>query len=158
MDEANHNPRKRPRPVVSCLRCRDKKLKCDRTAPCENCVKASIAHTCTYKRNGDVASSEVTPAPATAVANPVEDLQQRMARVEELLGIKSGSIAVAVEKTQNQSLGTVVVKGDRSVYHGQNDRVTLLNQVCHDPIKMPTFRYNFEFRLTLIVPGRQRVH
>jgi hypothetical protein len=105
-----------------------------------------------------VASSEVTPAPATAVANPVEGLQQRMARVEELLGIKSGSIAVAVEKTQNQSLGTVVVKGDRSVYHGQNDRVTLLNQVCHDPIKMPTFRYNFEFRLTLIVPGRQRVH
>jgi hypothetical protein len=27
-------------------------------------------------------------------------------------------------------LGMVVVNGDRSHYHGQTDRVTLLNQVC----------------------------
>jgi hypothetical protein len=135
MDDLNHNPRKRPRPVVSCLRCRVKKLKCDRAAPCENCVKASIAHTCTYKRNEHVASNEVTRAPSTVGSNPVEDLQQRMARVEELLGIKSGALSVAVDRTRHQNLGTVVVKGDRSVYHGQNDRVTLLNQVCHSPTK-----------------------
>jgi len=67
----------------------------------------------------------------TAV-HPLEDLQLRMAKVEELLGISPGPLAQAVEKTAPQMLGMVVVKGDRSVYHGQNDRVTLLNQVCFD--------------------------
>ncbi|KAF2821649.1 hypothetical protein CC86DRAFT_426013 [Ophiobolus disseminans] len=128
MDDSNPNPRKRPRPVVSCLRCRDKKLKCDRTAPCENCIKASTAHSCTYKRSGHVSSNEVTPVPGVATANSLEDLQIRMARVEEMLSVQSGTLTQAVEKTKQHSLGTVVVKGDRSVYHGQNDRVTLLNQ------------------------------
>jgi hypothetical protein len=74
--------------------------------------------------------NEVTPVPGVATTGSLEDLQLRMARVEEMLGVKSGALAQALEKTQQHSLGTVVVKGDRSVYHGQNDRVTLLNQVC----------------------------
>jgi Fungal Zn(2)-Cys(6) binuclear cluster domain. len=37
--------RKRPRPVVSCLRCREKKLKCDRVVPCQNCVNRAAART-----------------------------------------------------------------------------------------------------------------
>jgi hypothetical protein len=129
MDEGTS--RKRPRPVVSCLRCRDKKLKCDRTTPCENCVKASTAHTCTYQRNGQVTVKELTPVPATAIAS-LEDLQLRLARVEELLGLKSGGLLAAPDKSNGAPLplGTVIVKGNRSVFHGQNDRVTLLNQVC----------------------------
>ncbi|KAH7075239.1 hypothetical protein FB567DRAFT_597167 [Paraphoma chrysanthemicola] len=60
----------------------------------------------------------------------LEDLQVRLARVEELLGLKSEGLPTVAEKTlrASQPLGTVVVKGDRSVFHGQNDRVTLLNQ------------------------------
>jgi hypothetical protein len=128
MDEAN--PRKRPRPVVSCLRCRHKKLKCDRTAPCENCVKASTADTCTYNQNGHITTKDTTPATAAATENSLEDLQLRMLKVEELLGIK-GKILDGTndEAMLPQVLGTVVVKGNRSIYHGQNDRVTLLNQV-----------------------------
>ncbi|KAJ4375870.1 hypothetical protein N0V83_001148 [Neocucurbitaria cava] len=89
MDDATS--RKRPRPVVSCLRCRDKKLKCDRTAPCENCVKASTANTCTYNRTGISLAKQngehSTPAPNGIVpTNSLEELQLRLAKVEELLG------------------------------------------------------------------------
>lgn len=135
MDDSSS--RKRPRPVVSCLRCRDKKLKCDRTAPCENCVKASTANTCTYNRNGvspaKVEQGHSTPSASSyAAIGSLEDLQARMAKVEELLGV-ARSHHTRAEKpapaTPLPLLGTVVVKGNRSVYHGQNDRVTLLNQV-----------------------------
>ncbi|KAI9716677.1 MAG: hypothetical protein M1812_005215 [Candelaria pacifica] len=43
-------PQKRPRPVLSCIDCRRKKLKCDRSLPCTQCWKAGIALQCTYKK------------------------------------------------------------------------------------------------------------
>lgn len=51
MDNGNE-ARKRPRPVVSCLRCRDKKLRCDRSIPCTNCAKVNIASDCVYNSQG----------------------------------------------------------------------------------------------------------
>lgn len=41
-------PQKRPRPVLSCVECRRKKLKCDRLLPCEQCRKAYQSAQCTY--------------------------------------------------------------------------------------------------------------
>jgi hypothetical protein len=128
MDEIN--PRKRPRPIVSCLRCRQKKLKCDRVAPCENCVKTSTASTCTYNQNGRTTAKDTNEHSAVGITNSLEDLQLRMAKVEEFLGINSRQLAGVNEvATSGHVLGTVVVKGNRSIYHGQNDRATLLNQV-----------------------------
>lgn len=126
MEESN--PRKRPRPVVSCLRCRDKKLKCDRTAPCENCIKAQTSNSCTYHRNNNARSKECAPAP-TPTTDVVEDLQLRLTKVEELLGLQSRQGVCSTEDAKQQPIGTVVVKGTRSMFHGQNDRTTLLNQV-----------------------------
>ncbi|KAF2621413.1 hypothetical protein BU25DRAFT_426557 [Macroventuria anomochaeta] len=125
MDESN--PRKRPRPVVSCLRCRDKKLKCDRTSPCENCVKAQIADSCTYQRGLNAPSKESPPV-SIATTNAVEDLQSRLAKVEELLGIRTSKSHSPAEDAKPHVIGSVVVKGNRSIFHGQNDRTTLLNQ------------------------------
>ena len=127
MDESH--PRKRPRPVVSCFRCRDKKLKCDRVSPCQNCVKGNIADTCTYQRGMNGFSKESSSGPTTS-ANVVEDLQARLIRVEELLGIRnSKQPSSPVAEATPQAIGTVVVKGNRSIFRGQNDRTTLLNQV-----------------------------
>jgi hypothetical protein len=138
------NPRKRPRPVVSCLRCRDKKLKCDRTSPCENCIKAQIPDTCTFQRNASVSSKESPPV-STVTASAVEELQSRLAKVEELLGIRSSKPVKAAEDAKPHAIGTVVVKGSRSIFHGQNDRTTLLNQVrassrTHPRIFLPITR------------------
>ncbi|KAK9801086.1 putative Zn(2)-C6 fungal-type domain-containing protein [Seiridium cardinale] len=43
---------KRPRPVKSCIECRNRKLKCDRLCPCSQCQKSS--RTCRYAADGDV--------------------------------------------------------------------------------------------------------
>ena len=54
-------PQKRPRPVLSCLECRRKKLKCSRTLPCIQCTKASRATYCSYNEYpSDIASPEAT--------------------------------------------------------------------------------------------------
>lgn len=129
MDELN--PRKRPRPVVSCLRCRDKKLKCDRSSPCENCVKVQLADSCTYQRGLNMASKE-SPSVSSSNINVVEDLQARLARVEGMLGIRGSYRPTSNDSTEEvkpHAIGTVVVKGSRSIFHGQCDRTTLLNQV-----------------------------
>ncbi|KAH9910114.1 fungal-specific transcription factor domain-containing protein [Xylariomycetidae sp. FL2044] len=63
---------KAPR-VLACVLCQNRKIKCDRNSPCANCIKANV--TCTPS----------TPAPARKRRRPNQDLQQRLARCEELL-------------------------------------------------------------------------
>ncbi|KAI0167165.1 fungal-specific transcription factor domain-containing protein [Hypoxylon sp. FL1284] len=63
---------KSPR-VLACVLCQNRKIKCDRRTPCSNCIKANV--TCTPS----------TPAPARKRRRPNQDLQQRLARCEELL-------------------------------------------------------------------------
>lgn len=182
--------RKRPRPVVSCLRCREKKLKCDRSMPCENCIKSGCSSDCMYNQspasldalpkakraNLGAETVDLHPDPRvesgrSAGVGLIEDLQLRLARLEELLSVRpsvnpgpsrDGSIRGARYVTSSAPaccavltmcssphassitrsaspppfLGTVVVKGTRTRYHGQNNRISLLNQVsrsCPDP-------------------------
>lgn len=40
--------RRRRRPPLSCLVCRRRKLKCDRSLPCAQCVKSKSVDSCTY--------------------------------------------------------------------------------------------------------------
>jgi hypothetical protein len=76
-----------------------------------------------------VSSADIEPL------NSLEDLQNRMAKVEELLGIARVHQSSATERIERSTpttclplLGTVVAEGNRSQFHGQNDRITLLNQ------------------------------
>ncbi|KAL5612883.1 hypothetical protein BROUX41_004039 [Berkeleyomyces rouxiae] len=63
---------KAPR-ILACVLCQHRKIKCDRNMPCSNCIKANAA--CTPS----------TPAPARKRRRPNQDLQERLARCEELL-------------------------------------------------------------------------
>ncbi|KAF5615082.1 transcription factor [Fusarium tjaetaba] len=63
---------KNPR-VLACVLCQHRKIKCDRNTPCSNCIKANV--TCTPS----------TPAPARKRRRPNQDLQERLARCEQLL-------------------------------------------------------------------------
>ena len=96
-------------------------------------MKAQTADTCTYQRGLNTVSKESLSSVSTTTVNAVEDLQARLAKVEEMLGIRGGSQSTS-NGTSNEvkphAIGTVVVKGSRSIFHGQNDRTTLLNQVC----------------------------
>ncbi|KAF7552020.1 hypothetical protein G7046_g7552 [Stylonectria norvegica] len=59
--------------VLACVLCQHRKIKCDRHTPCANCIKANV--TCTPS----------TPAPARKRRRPNQDLQERLARCEQLL-------------------------------------------------------------------------
>ncbi|KAI0398287.1 fungal-specific transcription factor domain-containing protein [Xylariaceae sp. FL0594] len=59
--------------VLACVLCQSRKIKCDRNSPCSNCIKANVP--CTPS----------TPAPPRKRRRPNQDLQQRLARCEELL-------------------------------------------------------------------------
>jgi hypothetical protein len=80
----------------------------------------------------------------------VEDLQLRVANLEKLLhvSVEASGLNVSAPQVGSQSPAfsltndagqpqttapepyTLIVKGQRSRYHGPNDRVTLLSQVC----------------------------
>ncbi|KAM3067265.1 hypothetical protein ACMFMG_005366 [Clarireedia jacksonii] len=132
-DNPSESSRKRPRPVVSCLRCREKKLKCDRTLPCHNCAKSSHSSACTYSdevnpgsaskrqvtvpvgtqsEKGRGLSRDVEAAPTTGgTVKPVssngvgvvEDLQLRVANLEKLLHVSIESSGLNVPKQKNGS-------------------------------------------------------
>ncbi|KAE8366615.1 hypothetical protein BDV27DRAFT_125068 [Aspergillus caelatus] len=158
-------PRKRPRPVISCLRCREKKLKCDRVTPCENCAKAGCPAGCVYNQGSNSVSKakrvrlssttfDQQGAPrgesgGGAGIGIIEDLQQRVLRLEERLSLGSrvantdldedASVlqisndprpceAISESEIPRPFLGTLVVKGTRTRYHGHNNRISLLNQ------------------------------
>lgn len=70
------DPQGQPKPSgrqLSCALCQRRKIKCDRTTPCSNCVKANVV--CTPS----------TPAPPRQRMRPRRDLQERLARCESLL-------------------------------------------------------------------------
>jgi hypothetical protein len=49
VEASSHGPKKRPRPVLSCIECRKKKLKCDRLLPCTQCTRGNRISQCLYQ-------------------------------------------------------------------------------------------------------------
>ncbi|KAF2100209.1 hypothetical protein NA57DRAFT_73822 [Rhizodiscina lignyota] len=103
---AAYNPRARPRPTLSCLSCRRKKLRCDRAQPCEQCVRSRRSAQCTYAVDPSISQStnsydENDDSPRkrartgggtqqsnglgtnASVLRAIEDLQARVAELEK---------------------------------------------------------------------------
>ena len=70
---SSHVRKKRPRPVLSCIECRKKKLKCDRLLPCNQCTRAEKIAQCVYQNRessqsqhqhlvSDESEGELTPS------------------------------------------------------------------------------------------------
>lgn len=88
------HPRKRPRPVLSCLVCKRKKLKCDRSLPCLQCSRLGRANECKFEdRDGNSAPPLSTllpglhanPSDANVDGEAVRDLQKRVKDIEQRL-------------------------------------------------------------------------
>ncbi|KAL4994410.1 hypothetical protein BDV10DRAFT_189080 [Aspergillus recurvatus] len=152
--------RKRRRPVISCLRCREKKLRCDRVAPCGNCTKAGCPSDCVFQQTSnesndgakrprleDLPERRDGPVEGAGIGI-IEDLQRRLKRIEDMLSLTrttegplQGPSTDASRTRDDGSTspiapfpdvppypGTLVVKGTRTQYHGQNNRISLLSQ------------------------------
>ncbi|EEA18666.1 hypothetical protein EYB25_008774 [Talaromyces marneffei] len=72
--------RKRNRVPLSCAPCRQRKLKCNRSHPCENCIKRGDASSCTYAQPG----SRKKSSPQSSSTSP-DDMQNRIDRLENLV-------------------------------------------------------------------------
>ncbi|QRD93157.1 hypothetical protein F9C07_13060 [Aspergillus flavus] len=51
MDSPSQPIRKRRRPAYSCTECRRRKVRCDRSQPCNQCTKQDVALSCTYEEH-----------------------------------------------------------------------------------------------------------
>ncbi|KAJ5306799.1 hypothetical protein PENANT_c003G08153 [Penicillium antarcticum] len=107
---AGHSPdyrvvRKRNRVPLSCGPCRHRKLKCNRSNPCENCVKRGDAVSCNYAQ----ASSRKKNSPQQSSSNSPDDMQNRIDRLEGLVlslmtnGSQSAGPAAAMAAISGES-------------------------------------------------------
>lgn len=80
MNQQQHEPYRRRRPALSCLECRRRKLKCDRSNPCGRCVSTETQ--CNYRIHQEkpgarhrqtrrISSSSVPSPPAVHPASPL---------------------------------------------------------------------------------------
>ncbi|KIW04126.1 uncharacterized protein PV09_04934 [Verruconis gallopava] len=74
--------RKRNRIPLSCGPCRHRKLKCNRSHPCDNCIKRGDVDACTYAAPN--AKRKNTSHNGTASGNP-DEMQNRIDRLESLV-------------------------------------------------------------------------
>jgi hypothetical protein len=95
------NSAKRPRPIKSCLSCRERKLKCDREQPCGTCLGSNRSEQCSYddhyhqlrslERVHSTSASNrdniLVDVQSRAGSNNVNilDLESRLQRLEDLL-------------------------------------------------------------------------
>jgi hypothetical protein len=80
----NSTKRRRQRAVLSCNDCRRRKLRCDRLAPCDRCIKGGTADTCAYGSESHDTAPEDHPEPSKkkyrqrqkpSIADPAEALE-----------------------------------------------------------------------------------
>ncbi|KAF8847325.1 hypothetical protein BDZ45DRAFT_607644 [Acephala macrosclerotiorum] len=81
--------RQRFKPQLSCTFCRNRKLKCDRSMPCENCVKRNLASSCTYVhasllKDKDKAQVQKSSS-GSGRGEGQKDVQSQVRRLEELV-------------------------------------------------------------------------
>ncbi|KAL8909983.1 MAG: hypothetical protein Q9171_004716 [Xanthocarpia ochracea] len=106
-DGHNRVVRRRNRVPLSCAPCRNRKLKCNRTQPCENCVKRGDAMSCSYAAPG----SRKKISGASSSSNNPGDMQNRIDRLEGLVlslmtnGAQSAGPAAA-DRTLSMSAST----------------------------------------------------
>lgn len=148
---------KRPRPIVSCLSCRSRKLACSRTLPCNKCIKGGRASSCEYAPGREPARNEkitgtngakrprldenATDLPTTVVTARFDELQARVQQLEQALTFqRANPQPVTPLLVDSPSESPVVNSGP--IYHTQAnaeevnsqtflDR-SIVSQVCLD--------------------------
>lgn len=66
-------PQRRRRPPLSCTTCRRRKLKCDRSLPCGQCIRSKAAHECIYTGAQPDSNRHMSPP----LSRPVQRANER---------------------------------------------------------------------------------
>ncbi|GKZ25640.1 hypothetical protein AbraCBS73388_001284 [Aspergillus brasiliensis] len=109
--------RKRNRVPLSCAPCRQRKLKCNRAQPCENCIKRGDATSCSYAQ----ANVRKKNPPQLSASSSPDDMQNRIDRLENLVlslmtnGSQASGPAAALAAISGNSSSTGSVPHDGDV-------------------------------------------
>ncbi|EXJ74196.1 uncharacterized protein A1O5_02490 [Cladophialophora psammophila CBS 110553] len=136
---AHPAPAKRPRPVISCLECRRKKLRCSRSHPCQQCVKIGRPGRCEYQ-----AGQEPEPNTDYSATRSVPNKRQRLVPPATIDGPES-------DLARNGSFGQTTPPARQGVIEDLQERVSRLEQAflaqntarngephaCHSPSARP---------------------
>lgn len=115
--------RKRSRATLSCGPCRQRKMRCDRVLPCDNCMNRGDVDGCTYTFPGLHKKNTVRTLNGAPNGFPSE-LQSRIKHLESLvLSLTSGDTVIANTNGIRSSLGRA---GQRD--NGSMRPQTVLNQ------------------------------
>ncbi|KAL6812337.1 fungal-specific transcription factor domain-containing protein [Trichoderma camerunense] len=101
MNPPSYDEGRRFRPQLSCTYCRQKKLKCDRGHPCDNCAKRNLSQSCQY--------ATPTTRSRTAQTRRVaysSDISERVRHLENLVL----SLAARNSGLQNQSADSATIR------------------------------------------------
>ncbi|OQE07045.1 hypothetical protein PENVUL_c015G08785 [Penicillium vulpinum] len=112
---AGHSPdyrvvRKRNRVPLSCGPCRHRKLKCNRSNPCENCVKRGDAASCNYAQTNSRRKN-----PSQQSSNTPDDMQNRIDRLEGLVL----SLMTNGAQSEGPAAAMAAISGDSSAGSAQ---------------------------------------
>ncbi|EHK17883.1 uncharacterized protein TRIVIDRAFT_44566 [Trichoderma virens Gv29-8] len=140
MDQRQHEPYRRRRPALSCLECRRRKLKCDRSNPCGRCV--STATQCNYRihqqkpgarhRQTRRISSSSVPSPAAAPpASPPSQVDATGGATAWTLGPNDLSNTPGANEIQNPSRSRFV---DPELHHLRERVQRLERSLVHVPV------------------------
>ncbi|KAI1170123.1 fungal-specific transcription factor domain-containing protein [Nemania sp. FL0916] len=113
-------PGKTPR-ILACVLCQNRKIKCDRHSPCSNC-------------EANVPCTPSTPAPPRKRRRPNQDLQQRLARCEELLSEYTANPRTPSHDAPNRDgswrpMGKVVIDDDGTKFTDSHLWATVHNEI-----------------------------
>ncbi|EDN92950.1 hypothetical protein SS1G_08815 [Sclerotinia sclerotiorum 1980 UF-70] len=91
--------RQRFKPQLSCTFCRARKLKCDRSSPCNNCSRRDLSSSCTYIHNSREKTSQIQKTREKA-----KDVQERIKNLEDL-------VVALMNRTENTKATSAVLSG-----------------------------------------------
>lgn len=92
--------RRRRRPAVSCITCRKRKIRCDRKAPCGNCLK-SKGSSCSYRDPPLSPPKATTPRCATSLPNDCVDDENDELDVASCFSITTPPMPPSLVNTTN---------------------------------------------------------
>ncbi|KAJ4011307.1 hypothetical protein NW752_007156 [Fusarium irregulare] len=127
VSSAAKTEKKRRRPALSCEQCRRRKIRCDRSLPCVNCVKSKISP-CTYAPTHIPASRNKKSTSHTAGADPSSQVPGRSAPTIDPNQRQSPASSSARRQSSSVPSSTVGSNSESSTVDALAARVKELEQ------------------------------
>lgn len=113
-------PPRRNRIALSCSRCRQSKLKCDRNDPCSQCTRKGTAAACVFPL-------------ATVRRKPAVSMQNRLKNLESLVRDAMATLPTVTEnmgRKADLSNGQIIQGTKETTYIGATHWAAILGDVC----------------------------